>query len=45
VQSSGIVRYGDRVLTEPGRLVLCTVRQTIPVARRVRATPIEALWL
>jgi uncharacterized protein len=26
-------------------LVLCTTRQTIPLARRVWATPIEALWL
>jgi predicted AAA+ superfamily ATPase len=26
-------------------LVLCTARQTIPVARRVWATPIEALWV
>ena len=26
-------------------LVLCTTRQTIPLARRIWATPVEALWL
>lgn len=26
-------------------LVLCTTRQTVPLASRIWATPIEALWL
>jgi predicted AAA+ superfamily ATPase len=33
---------GDRFIAG---LILCTTRQTVPLASRIWATPIEALWL
>lgn len=55
IKSGATVRRGDlRGLTRlealagekfVAGLVLCTIRQTIPLARHIWATPIEALWL